>query len=93
MSVYVDPLFEATCAACPNARRWCHMFADTPAELHAMAEAIGMRRSWFQERPNRERHYDLVPRKRAKAIALGAVEIASTRAYLRTKEASRSRKR
>lgn len=26
----------------------CHMIADTPAELHAMAAAIGVARKWYQ---------------------------------------------
>jgi hypothetical protein len=31
--------------------KMCHMIADTPAELHAMAERIGVLRRWFQEPP------------------------------------------
>lgn len=47
--------------------RWGHMIADTEAELHAMAQAIGLRRAWFQGN-----HYDLVPSKRMLAIRRGA---------------------
>ena len=50
--------------------RWGHMIADTEAELHAMADAIGLRRAWFQKD-----HYDLVPSKRALAIRRGAVAL------------------
>jgi len=52
--------------------QWCHMFADEAdcLELHRMAQRIGLRREWFQKN-----HYDLVPTKRAKAIALGAIEL------------------
>jgi hypothetical protein len=49
------------------------MYADTLEELHAMADAIGMKRAWFQNKPQLP-HYDLVPARRAKAVKLGAVE-------------------
>lgn len=73
MTVYVDPLFEH---GGNEDFRWtcsCHMYADTPEELHAMALAIGMKTAWFQNRPGLP-HYDLVPARRAKAVKLGAVE-------------------
>jgi hypothetical protein len=47
-----------------------HMMADTEEELHQMAEAIGMRREWFQGD-----HYDVSMGRRTKALALGAVPI------------------
>jgi hypothetical protein len=49
------------------------MYADSLEELHAMATSIGMRREWFQDRPDLP-HYDLVPARRARAVALGAIE-------------------
>jgi hypothetical protein len=54
----------------------CHMLADTPAELHAMADAIGMKRQWYQS-PDKASfpHYDLSLSRRAVAIANGAKEI------------------
>lgn len=52
-------------------RSWCHMVSDTSlSELHAAAEAIGMKRAWFQGD-----HYDLIAKKRAAAIKLGAQEV------------------
>jgi hypothetical protein len=51
----------------------CHMVADSIAELHSMAAAIGMRREWFQ--PRSFPHYDVCLMRRAKALALGAVEL------------------
>lgn len=51
----------------------CHMFADTIAELHYMADRIGMRREWFQ--PFSFPHYDVAKGRRVKAIELGAVEV------------------
>jgi len=49
----------------------CHMVADTPDELHAMANQIGIKRRWFQDAPLRP-HYDICKSKRALAIAAGA---------------------
>ncbi|HMN12797.1 MAG TPA: DUF4031 domain-containing protein [Bellilinea sp.] len=46
-------------------------------ELHEMADRIGMKRSWFQDKPGRP-HYDLSPGKRALAVRNGAVEVTST---------------
>jgi hypothetical protein len=51
----------------------CHMFADSLAELHAMAQAIGMDRGWFQ--PLSFPHYDVSLSRRERAVALGAVEV------------------
>lgn len=52
----------------------CHMWADTEAELHAMAQRIGIQRKWFQKPPKASwKHYDICLTKRAKAVALGAI--------------------
>jgi uncharacterized protein DUF4031 len=62
--------------------RWkvnCHLFSDSldPAELHAMADAIGLKRSWFQTKPGQPwfDHYDLTEAKRALAVKRGATEV------------------
>ena len=73
MSVYVDPLMEHGGSRTFRWKVSCHMYADTLAELHAMAEEIGMRRSWFQQHA-RLPHYDLVESRRKDAVRLGAVE-------------------
>ncbi|QOC24410.1 DUF4031 domain-containing protein [Microbacterium hominis] len=79
MSVYVDDMFKK--ATVPNGARsvtgeWCHMQADTREELDAMADKIGLRRSWIQYPDDDvKRHYDVTRPRRAAAVAAGAVEI------------------
>jgi hypothetical protein len=53
----------------------CHMIADTPDELHAMADQIGVARRWFQTPPKASFwHYDIAQSKRALAIVAGAID-------------------
>ncbi|MGW7617359.1 DUF4031 domain-containing protein [Streptomyces antimycoticus] len=80
MAIYVDEIRDYTLIA--KARRlrhthWCHLTADTEEELHAFAKRLGLRRSWFQKKSDRDYrwHYDVTPPKRAQAVKLGAVEI------------------
>lgn len=85
MTVVVDDLFTSTAyhgadaaqaqrTGARNGHRWCHMTSTADdvgyVELHRMARQIGMRRAWFQGD-----HYDLVPRRREIAVALGAVPV------------------
>ena len=49
------------------------MIADTPEELHDMADAIGMKREWFQ--PLSFPHYDLLGFRREAAVSMGAIEM------------------
>ena len=60
----------------PFHRGSCHLTTDdlTLVELHDFAARLGMRRSWFQDHPYVP-HYDLVPKRRALAVKLGAVEV------------------
>jgi len=54
----------------------CHMTADSLSELHDMADQIGMERKWFQAPPKASHpHYDIPEDRRARALALGAVEV------------------
>ena len=72
MAVYVDqPVWEW------RGRRWCHLLADTDEELHAFAEALGLKRAWFQHRDEMpwKDHYDIPDELRAEAIRAGAVEV------------------
>jgi len=54
---------------------WCHLVADTSAELEAFARRLGLRPSWVQHKGTWSEHYDLTVGKRRQAVALGAVEI------------------
>jgi hypothetical protein len=77
MTVYVDAVFTAEPQgkqAKSHGVRWCHMIATDLDELHEMARKIGLKRRYFQPHPIYS-HYDLVPTKRALAIAEGAQEI------------------
>ncbi|MDP9118477.1 MAG: DUF4031 domain-containing protein [Actinomycetota bacterium] len=53
---------------------FCHLLADTPAELHAMADALGIPRRFYQDHLWRW-HHDLPEHLRARAVELGAREI------------------
>lgn len=54
---------------------WCHLWCNPGDEeaLHVLAESIGLKRAWFQDKPGFP-HYDLVPSKRDLAIQSGATE-------------------
>jgi len=61
----------------------CHMVADSLTELHAMADALGLARRWFQCPPRvRLPHYDVSLAFRTRAIGLGAKEISRREAAL-----------
>lgn len=73
---------------------YCHMMSDTAgpagiAELHAFARKIGLKRSWFQNKP-RHPHYDLSSQKRAQAIAGGAEAVTPLQLIERTKMVRRA---
>ena len=74
MTVYVDDMRMPAQVGSINAR-WSHLTADTRAELHAFAARLGLRRSWFQDKPRGLWHYDVTDSKRALAIKLGAEQI------------------
>jgi hypothetical protein len=72
MTVYVDDMKAAFQPKHRPGRTYvmCHMIADTDAELHAMADRIGVLRKWHQGD-----HYDITQAKRALAVRYGAREI------------------
>ena len=49
------------------------MFADTPAELDAMADRVGLERAWKLQADTAIEHYLVTTNKRAIAIRYGAV--------------------
>ena len=69
MSVYVDDAVTLW-----RGQRWAHLMADTLAELHAFAEALGLRRASFQDKRSGA-HYDVPAALREQALHLGAVPI------------------
>lgn len=80
MTVYVDEVRDWTIIARARGLRhthWCHLTADTEAELHTFAARLGLKRAWFQKKSDRDYrwHYDIVPSKRAQAVRLGAREV------------------
>lgn len=71
MTVYVDVAENNF-----GRMKMCHMLADTPAELFAMADTIGVNRKWYQDFNKAScPHFDIAKTKRALAIANGAVVI------------------
>ena len=76
MTVYIDkPTTYPKEAIAPKAlyygRVWSHLWADSLDELHAFARRIGLKRDWFQNRPNFP-HYDVTPAKFQIALTAGA---------------------
>lgn len=71
MAVYVDNY-----SASYRGMSMSHMVADTLTELHQMAEQLGLKRSWFQDK-GRSPHYDVCKTKRDRAIGLGAKLVSS----------------
>jgi hypothetical protein len=69
VAIYVDDMFRRRLGRLGR-MRMSHMAADTPAELHAFARRLGLRREWFDRD-----HYDVCKSMRAEAIRLGAVAI------------------
>lgn len=85
MTVYVDN-FRVPARIGRISGRWSHLTADTVEELHTFAERLGQRREWFQARCKNltcptvggvcaHFHYDVVDRRRSRAIELGAEPI------------------
>ena len=84
MAVYVDDAnIPATVRNGPRTHTsaWCHLTADTQEELHAFAARLGLKRSYFQPgrpiagKPSPFWHYDVTAGLRARAVALGALEV------------------
>jgi Protein of unknown function (DUF4031) len=77
MTVYVDDWRQKATVGRITAR-WSHLTVgpdDDIEELHALAARIGLRRSWFQDKPWPMQHYDVTESKRLAAIRAGAVPV------------------
>lgn len=72
MSVYVDRAWHAF-----GRMTMCHMLADTPEELLAMADRIGVARKWLQHPGQPVEHFDICMTKRRAAVSAGAIEVTS----------------
>lgn len=96
MTVYVDELrqYPKTLNAVTQrvGTEWCHMACDGDvSELHLIAERIGMKRAWFQERRGGISHYDLTPSRRAAAVRAGAIPISAVEMVRRCRNADAGR--
>lgn len=79
--IYVDPLHPWGWKMHGKTVDSCHMITDQAdlAELHEMAQKIGLKRAWFQDKPGRP-HYDLTKSRRDVAVECGAVQVSSRQA-------------
>lgn len=68
--VYIDDAYKQY-----KGYTMCHLVADTEEELHNFALTIGLKREWYQCKPNKIPHYDVSLLKRALAVQRGAKEI------------------
>ncbi len=86
VSVYVDEPFVES-----RGKRWAHLTADSPEELHAFAERLGLLRESFQTTPGKawKDHYDVTESTRELAIRMGAIAESSGRGVERRRKARR----
>ena len=77
MSVYVDIMRPCLKNMTWSHNESCHLVADSIEELHEFAKQLGLKRSWFQNRPWLP-HYDLTQNKRRLAVKKGAIEITTS---------------
>ncbi len=78
--IYVDNAFL------PFGRmKMCHMVCDGHLqELHDMAQAIGMKREWFQD--GSTPHYDVSMTRRKDAVERGATEVTTRKLVIIIRE-------
>lgn len=69
MTIFVDDMYLYPMGQFGR-MKMSHLIADTEAELHAMAQKIGVARKWYQGD-----HYDVSMEKRELAIKFGAQPI------------------
>jgi hypothetical protein len=81
MAVYVDPLRKTDRTDNWPFDSFCHLYADTDAELHKMASDLYLCKGWFQDKANFP-HYDITAAKREAAIRLGAEQVKAKHAVV-----------
>lgn len=74
MTVYVDDMYRHEIGKLGR-MKMSHLIADTSEELLAMVREIGVNPKWIQHPGTRDEHFDIAIRKRAAAIAAGAIAI------------------
>lgn len=77
MPAYVDPE-GSSYGRIGRVHFTAHLIADTPEELHALADKIGLKRAWAQTSNSGLLHYDITAGKRRQAIAAGAEDCGRT---------------
>jgi hypothetical protein len=87
MTAYVDPAVFKKSAT--GRKSYCHMVADTLAELHSFASMIGIK-PHFYHRHRTMPHYDLTAEQRMVAIQFGAQLITSRELCVIAKSAKAS---
>jgi hypothetical protein len=72
-----------------HGNKWSHLWCDAGEEekLHEFARKLGLKREWFQAKPDFP-HYDTVPTKLGRALALGATQV-SLLDWLRARNSAR----
>ncbi|PWJ24797.1 uncharacterized protein DUF4031 [Branchiibius hedensis] len=78
MSVYIDDAFiDATVGGADRRfrSRWCHLVADSTAELLQFAARLGLDERWLQRRGEPGEHFDIPEPRRESVVGAGAVEI------------------
>lgn len=78
MTVYVDDMQRRARVGRITAN-WSHLLADTPDELRAFADRLGLNPAWIQHEGTHREHFDLTSPVRIKALALGAVPMSYPR--------------
>jgi hypothetical protein len=85
VAVYVDKLVDYSWHRGPS----CHLIADSVEELIAFAEAMGLRREWFQHKSSP--HFDLTGPGREAAINNGAIPLSNREFVAKIRELRKRR--
>jgi hypothetical protein len=71
--------------------KMCHMVADTPEELRAMAARLELNPLWIQHPGTSREHFDVCSTKASRAIRLGAVPVTPRDIVLRVRASAPAR--